>query len=268
VPFALLLLVLFTVVVQKLAPVGTTFDVDTLFHQFLPPHDSTAGNDPFAPIERMLTRILKNRNNLSVVVVPTFLWFSTRLFASMRNSLNFVYDVGSRPSQGHGIIGNFLRGKSRDALLALTVATLFLANSVVTAVLAIVRSRSEAAIPEYALLLGSVGSIVAELIAFMFSIALFFVTYRFASPRRMHVRSLLVASTFSAFGFELAKRLFGLYLTRSVMPASASGGGAQLVALVFFVLWVYYMAVVFLIGGVVAERWEALRLQRKQWAAV
>ena len=267
VPFALLLLVLFTVLVQRLAPEGTTFDVDTLFHRFLPPHDSSSGNDPFGPVERLLGRIFKNRGNLSLVVVPTFLWFSTRLFASMRNSLNFVYDVGSRPSPNHGIIGNFLRGKARDALLALTVATLFLVNTVLTAGLAVLRSRSEAAVPEHALLVGTVGRLGTELVAFAFSISLFFLVYQFASPRRMSATSVLIASTFSAFGFEIAKRLYGLYLARSVLPASAFGGGAQLGALVLFVLWVYYMAVVFLIGGVVAERWEARRLQRKQWVA-
>ena len=101
-PFALLLLVLFTFLVQGLAPEGTTLDPDVLFHRFLPPHNSMPGHDPFGPVERLLTRIFENRGNLSLVAVPTFLWFSTRLFASMRNSLNFVYDVASRPGVSHG----------------------------------------------------------------------------------------------------------------------------------------------------------------------
>ena len=268
VPFALLLLVLFTVLVQGLAPEGTTLDPNILFHRFLPPHNSMPGQDPFGPVERLLTRIFENRGNLSLVVVPTFLWFSTRLFASMRNSLNFVYDVGSRPGTSHGIIGNYLRGKARDALLALTVAVLFLLNTVFSAGLVLLRSRSEAAAPGYALLVGFVGRLVTELLAFAFSITLFLVIYRFASPRRMSLPSVLIASTFSAFGFEIAKRLYGIYLARSVLPGSAFGGGAQLGALVLFVLWVYYMALVFLIGGVVAERWEALRLQRRQGAVL
>jgi membrane protein len=267
VPFVLLLLVLFTVVVQGLAPDGTTLDPDSLFHRFLPPHNNLPGQDPFGPVERLLTRIFENRGNLSLVAVPTFLWFSTRLFASMRNSLNFVYDVASRPGTSRGIIVTFLRNKLRDAALALTVATLFLINTVFSAGLVLLRSRSEAAVlSSYTLLVSTVGRLFTELVGFVFSVSLFFIIYRFASPRRMSVTSVLVASTFSAFGFEIAKRLYGLYLARSVVPASAFGGGAQLGALVLFVLWVYYMAVVFLIGGVVAERWESLKLQRKQGA--
>ncbi len=267
VPFVLLLLVLFTVLVQGLAPEGTTLDPDSLFHRFLPPHNSLPSQDPFGPVERLLTRIFENRGNLSLVAVPSFLWLSTRLFASMRNSLNFVYDVASRPGASRGIIVTFLRNKARDAALALTVATLFLINTVFSAGLVLARSRSEAAVlSSYTLLVSTVGRLFTELVGFAFSISLFFVIYRFASPRRMSVTSVLIASTFSAFGFEIAKRLYGLYLARSVLPGSAFGGGAQLGALVLFVLWVYYMAVVFLIGGVVAERWEALRLQRKQGA--
>ncbi len=146
VPFVLLLLVLFTVVVQGLAPDGTTLDPDSLFHRFLPPHNNLPGQDPFGPVERLLTRIFENRGNLSLVAVPTFLWFSTRLFASMRNSLNFVYDVASRPGTSRGIIVTFLRNKLRDAALALTVATLFLINTVFSAGLVLLRSRSEAAV--------------------------------------------------------------------------------------------------------------------------
>jgi membrane protein len=265
VPFALLVLVLFAVLVQGLAPEGTTLDPNTLFHRFLPLHDSLPGQDPFGPVERLLTRIFENRGNLSLVAVPTFLWFSTRLFASMRNSLNFVYDVASRPGTSHGIIGAFLRNKARDAALALTVATLFLLNTVFSAGLALLRSRSEAAVlSSFTFIVSTVGRIFAELLSLAFSISLFFVVYRFASPRRLSFTSVLIASTFSAFGFEIAKRLYGVYLAKSVLPASAFGGGAQLGALLLFVLWVYYMAVVFLIGGVVAERWEALRLQRRQ----
>ena len=264
-PFALLMLVLFTFLVQGLAPEGTTLDPDVLFHRFLPPHNSMPGHDPFGPVERLLTRIFENRGNLSLVAVPTFLWFSTRLFASMRNSLNFVYDVASRPGASHGIIGTFLRNKVRDAALALTVATLFLLNTVFSAGLVLLRSRSEAAVlSSFTIVVSTVGRLFTELLSFVFSVSLFLVVYRFASPRRMSFTSVLIASTFSAFGFEIAKRLYGVYLARSLMPASAFGGGAQLGALLLFVLWVYYMAVVFLIGGVVAERWEALRLQRRQ----
>jgi uncharacterized BrkB/YihY/UPF0761 family membrane protein len=43
-----------------------------------------------------------------------------------------------------------------------------------------------------------------------------------------------------------------------------AGGDANIGAGVLFVLWVYYTALVFLLGGVVAETWELRRMQQRQ----
>ena len=267
-PFLLLLLVVFTVAVKGNAPAGAILDPEALFHRFLPPHNSMPGFDPFGPVERLLGTVFRNRGNLSLVAIPTFLWFSTRLFGSMRNSLNHVYDVASRPGTSHGIIGNYLRSKARDASLAMVIVVLFVLNTLLGAAVTLVRAQSEAAVvPGHRLLVGLLGHWVGELLAFLFSVVLFLVVYRFASPRRLSFPSVLLASVFAATGFEIAKRLYGIYLARAVLPTSAFGG-AQLGALVLFVLWVHYMALVFLLGGVVAERWEARRLQARQWVMI
>ncbi len=263
-PFLLLLLLVFALLVQGNAPAGAVLDPAALFHRFLPPHTSVPGRDPFGPVERLLGTVFRNRGNLSLVAIPTFLWFSTRLFGSMRNSLNSVYDVASRPTQSHGILGNYLRSKFRDACLAMVIVVLFVGNTLLTAGVALVRARSEAAVPGYEVEVGLLGHWAAELLAFAFSVVLFLVVYRFASPRRLSFPSVLLSSVFAAIGFELAKRLYGIYIARAVLPTSAFGG-AQVGAIVLFVLWVHYMALVFLLGGVVAERWEARRLQARQW---
>jgi membrane protein len=107
--------------------------------------------------------------------------------------------------------------------------------------------------------------VLTSAVTLLFSVSLFYVVYRFAATRRLSDRALMVGSVFSALGFELAKRLFGLYIARSVISTSR-WTGAQFAALIVFVLWMYYMAIVFLIGGVIAERVEARRMQRRQRA--
>jgi membrane protein len=264
IPFVLLVLVGFTVLVQVPGAV-TEFDPEALFHRFLPAHDSTPGRDPLEPVEALLAAILKNRQGLTLVAGPTFLWFSSRLFGSMRNALNLVYDVGAEPTPAYGIIASYLRNKLRDMLVALVVVSLFLANTLFSAGIALLRARGESLALPWSFFVGEVGRALTEALALLFSISLFFVVYRFASTRRLSVSSLLIASAFAALGFELAKRLFGLYLARAVLPGSGFAG-AQVGAILLFVLWTYYMAVVFLLGGVVAERWEAKRLQERQRA--
>ena len=36
-------------------------------------------------------------SNLVLYAIPAFVWFSTRLFAGIRTSLNEIYDVSARP---------------------------------------------------------------------------------------------------------------------------------------------------------------------------
>ncbi|MCL6646465.1 MAG: YihY/virulence factor BrkB family protein, partial [Dehalococcoidia bacterium] len=59
--------------------------------------------------------------------------------------------------------------------------------------------------------------------------------------------------------------LYALYLT-NVAAWGTAAADASIGALILFVLWMYYSAVVFLLGGVVAQIWELRRLQRVQRA--
>ena len=264
VPFVLLVLVGFTLLVHVPGS-GGTLDPESLFHRFLPRHDSTPGLDPLEPIERLLASILRNRESVSLVAGPTFLWFSSRLFASMRNSLSFVYDTQAEPARQRGIISIFVRNKARDLSVAVVVVVLLLANTLLSAGIALMRTRGESLGPPWSLLVGELGRLLTFALTLAFSISLFFIIYRFAATRRLSTRALMVGSIFSALGFELAKRLFGFYIARSVTSTSR-WTGAQFAALVVFVLWMYYMSMVFLVGGVLAERVEARRMQRRQRA--
>jgi membrane protein len=96
-------------------------------------------------------------------------------------------------------------------------------------------------------------------------VSLFYVTYRYASLRKMPWRTALLASVFTAVLFEVAKRLYGLYLA-NLASLEGAVGDANIGAVVLFVLWIYYTALVFLLGGVVAETWELRNMLRRQRA--
>ncbi len=238
-------------------------DANQLFHRFLPPHDTTPGADPFALIERILTRITERRGQISLVAVPTFVWFSTRLFAGVRTALNEIFDVSVRPTRRRHPVVAYLRAKSQDAGMVLATLLLFLGNAAVVAGLAYLQSRGREVAPHLRFWVSWLGRLLGEGLAFAFQLVLFYVVYRYASLRRIPGRIALIASVFSALFFEVAKRLYGLYLTHIASLESVSGGG-QVGAAVLFVLWVYYTAIVFLLGGVVAETWELRTMQTQQ----
>jgi membrane protein len=260
----LLLLIGLTHLVQALES-NSAVDAATLFHRFFPPHASTPGQDPFGAIEQLLVRVSRNRGQISLVAVPAFVWFSTRLFAGIRTSLSEIYDVSARPAPHRHFLLSLLYAKLRDIGMVLATVVLFLANTALTTGLALLQSRGVARIPELAFFVSSVGRLLGELLAFSFSVSLFYLTYAYASPRRLPWRTVLMASTFTAALFEVAKRLYSLYLANFASFEGPSGD-ANIGAAVLLVLWINYTAIVFLLGGVVAEIWELRKMQQRQRA--
>ena len=266
VPFVLLVLIGLTHLAQAVTH-GPPVDSVLLFHRFLPPHAAASQGDPFVIIERLLTGITQNRGQLSLYAAPAFLWFSTRLFAGIRTALNDIYDVSLRPARPLGFLTVYLQAKLRDAIMVIGTVILFLMNTLLTTGLAIVQARGTATIPQLAFFVSTVGRIVTEILAVAFSVSLFYLTYRYASARRLPWKTALLASAFTAVLFEIAKRLYALYLA-NFTSFDAWGGDANLAAAALFILWVYYTAIVFLLGGVVAETWELRKMQERQRAIV
>ncbi|HXI21083.1 MAG TPA: YhjD/YihY/BrkB family envelope integrity protein, partial [Gemmatimonadales bacterium] len=82
-----------------------------------------------------------------------------------------------------------------------------------------------------------------------------------ASPRRLPRGAAFAGSVFTAVLFEVAKRLFGWYLL-NLAVVSRFSADANIGAAILFVLWLYYTALVFLVGAVVAETWDLWNRQR------
>jgi len=131
--------------------------------------------------------------------------------------------------------------KLTDLIMVFVVGSLFLAN-------AFVSTGPHAA---------------AEIGALILSTLLFFVIFKFLPSRRIHWRTGLVASLFCAIAFELAKRLYALYVVRFV-TFDRLASDANLIGFLLFILWIYYTAYVFLLGGEVAETYDLMRMRRKQ----
>jgi membrane protein len=241
---------------------GGAVDPSSLFERFLPPHDVTPGRDPFATIEAILGKLTTVGRTLSLLAIPAFLWFSTRLFAGIRTALNNIYDVGVRPPKGHFLI-RLLLAKARDLGMVLLTLTLFLANTTLTFGVTFLRGYFErnglTNNPVFLTLEGWVG----VLLGLVFLVVLFFLLYRHASLRRVGWQAALIASVFMAIAFEIAKRLYALYL-KGAQGYGTAAVDASIGAVVLFVVWVNFSALVFLLGGVIAETWELRQLQKVQ----
>lgn len=206
-------------------------NVHELLQRYMP--DASGGGDGlFGFIERGLGDLVARRGQLTILAAPLFLWFSTRMFGGLRAALNEVFDTEENRS--------WPLAKLIDLAMVFVVGGLFLANAFAS----------------------TSGSVFAYALSLALGTLLFFVIFKFAPSRRIYWRTSLVASVFCAVGFELAKRLYALYVANFVTFDRVTD--ANLFGFLLFLLWIYYTAYLFLLGGEVAETYDLMRMRRQQ----
>jgi membrane protein len=207
-------------------------DIHELLQRFLP--ESSGGESgTFGFIERALGDLIVRRGKLTLLAAPLFLWFSTRMFGGLRAALNEVFDTEENRS--------WPVAKLTDLAMVFVAGALFLANAFAS----------------------TSGGLTGQFLPLVFSTLLFVVIFKFLPSRRIYWRTSLVASLFCAVAFEVFKRLYALYVARFV-TFDRVASDANLIAFLLFVLWIYYTAYVFLLGGEVAETYDLMRMRRLQ----
>jgi membrane protein len=225
---------------------ASRLDLADYLRQLLPSYDQ--GLNPFEPVVRLAEQVVRSRDKLSLVGFPLFVWFSTRLFGSLRAALCEVFDTRETRS--------WLKGKLADAGLVLGTGLLFAASTLLSEGAGVLAGR-----------IGFVAYLAAQLVAFTFLLALFVMIFKVAPAHRVRWDTALVAALICALGFDVAKELLGVYFRSFVRPETLASD-ATLGAIILFVVWVYYMTFVFLLGGQIAQVYELRRRQAAQRAVL
>jgi len=215
--------------------------------RLLPARPPGGGPDPFAPITQLAEEVVRSRSTLGLFGLPLFVWFSTQLFGSLRSALCSLFDSPeTRP---------WLTGKLTDVALVIATGVLFVANTAFSEGVAILMRRSGVfSFLEY---------FAAQLVAYLFLLALFVMVFKFAPAHRVRWDTALVAGLCCSVGVEVAKQVLSFYFVNFVR-ADRLVSDATLGAIILFVGWVYYMTLVFLIGGQIAQVYEFRRRQAAQ----
>ncbi|HEX6536410.1 MAG TPA: YihY/virulence factor BrkB family protein [Gemmatimonadaceae bacterium] len=251
VPFVLLLLSGLGYLLNQSATQSTE-SVWRFIDQLLPPHAET----PDAPIHRLINDIIAARGAVGLYSLIGFVWFSTRLFGTLRTVLGEVFDI----EQGRSIIG----GKLFDIQITIVSTILFVLYTTVNAYVKLATTRGIGVLQRLGLqsnVMGQVEYWLASLVATAFIVMMFFALYKFLPNRRIRWHSAMLAAVVTSVLFELAKVLFTAYVGR-FNPGSLYTG--TLYALVIVVVWVYYAALIFILGGEVGRVYELRRVRRLQ----
>ena len=240
----------------NLSPAASLSKISVLVDRLLPPESGRMGN----VVTGLMNEAIRVRGKVGVLSAVTFVWFSTRLFGSLRSVLAQVFDL----DQERGIV----EGKVFDVKVTVVAALAVVAYTILNAFLAIATKNGAAMLAgvgvqaaamsrvEYA------GALVLEC---CYVAAMFFALYKFLPARPIRFKTAALAALFGGVLLEIAKIVFTVYLRR-FNPGSLYTG--TLAAIVIVILWVYYASIIFILGGEVGQAYELRRVRRLQRAAL
>jgi len=231
---------------------ASSAEINQIISRFLP---ANPGGKP-SPVASILIGIIKSRQAIGIYSVIGFVWFSTRLFGTLRTVLADVFDIDT----DRGIIA----GKLFDIQITVVSTLLLVLYVGLSTYLALATSRGLLVLGELGLrsdVMGTLEYNIGQLIAFSFITLMFFSLYKFLPNRRIRWQTALIAALFTSSLLEAAKRIFAAYVG-SFNPGSLYSGTAA--AVVILVIWVYYAAMIFILGGEVAQVYELRRMRRLQ----
>ncbi len=215
-------------------------------------HLLPAHSEVNSPYHSLINDLLRTRRTLTIYSAVGFIWFSTRLFGSLRTVLASVFDIESE----RGIIA----GKIFDVKITIVSTVLFAASVTVTTYV----SLASSALVTIGLrndVIGRVQYFAGRTLGFVFLVLMFFALYKYLPIRRVRAKAAWVAAAFTSVCFELARTAFSLY-TKTFNPATLYTG--TLTAIVVVVVWCYYAALIFILGGEVGQVFELRRVRRLQ----
>jgi membrane protein len=207
-------------------------------------------------LHKILEDIFEARGRIGIFGAIGFVWFSTRLFGSLRAVLAYIFDIESE----RGIID----GKIFDLKITVLASILFVLSMAVTTYITIATTRAGSELVARGVateVMGSVEYYVGRILAFAILLLMFFALYKFLPIRRVRTSTAWVAGAFTSVMFELARILFSYYVT-TFNPGSFYTG--TLITLVVIVFWFYYAALIFCLGGEVGQVYELRRTRKLQ----
>ena len=250
-PFLLLLLTGLTYLLPAIAHVAPDQAVQQFADRLLP-METGSGTWVHDTIEE----VLKTRDSVTIWSAFLFAWLSTRLFGSVRTALADVFDIENERS--------ILRGKIFDLQITFVSTVLFVGSVIASSYVALATTHGLSALQDLGLrqdVMGQVEYWIGRLIAFVFITLMFFALYKYLPVRKVRTRTAWLAAVFSGLGLEVAKHAFKV-VAAGLNPQSVYTG--VIAAIVVIVVWTYYAALIFLIGGEVGQVYELRRTRKLQ----
>jgi membrane protein len=204
--------------------------------------------------ESILTAIadmIAYRTSLGIFGVVVLIWTGTSLFDALRSALHRIY----RLQRTRSLLASLLHDVGFVAL----VFVLFVASNLAIWIFSLLE-RVILNVPALEVLdLPSLNRSIPTVIIVVLNACMFYVIYRYIPDTRPPRIAGIISTTTTTILWVISGKLFAFYLSQFSGISKIYGPYAFILVLL---IWVYYSAIVFVVGGVVGQAyWERQKLK-------
>ena len=207
---------------------------------------SLMGQDVARQIETMIVSAEQKTSSTGprlLLSIAGLAFGATGAFVSLQTALNQAWKVEPDPKRGG--IRNFMTKRVLSLGMVLGIAFLVLVSLALSAFLSAVGEA----------LFGGAGELIGQVLNFTLSFAvitlLFAAMFKVLPDAKVGWRDVWVGAVATAAFFVIGKQLIGIYIGQSDPGNTFGAAGALAVLLV----WIYYAAVIVLLGAVFTHAW-------------
>ena len=192
-------------------------------------------------VQGLLVSLVPERGRLGLLGALVLVWASTRLFGSLRTVLFVIFELEDEHRMG------IVESKIHDVKMVVVVGLFFVVSMALTTIVSWLGGLTVPGVGRF----GDLQAwpfLAGVVVIFLITLAMFYLLYRYLPSQAISRDTALVAALVSGILFELAKYLFVGVLARVVNFAIYG----QFSTLILVLVWAYYSAVVFILGGEIA----------------
>lgn len=189
----------------------------------------------------MVQEVMSSRTGLTIAGSLIFIWLATRLSGTLRSTLATVFETSRRR--------NIVHGKAFDVVAVLIGVVLVTVNIGVTIMVATAVQLGTGWFGLGGLTFSYAQRLLGAVVAFGSIWTLFLIIYRYLPRVRTPWRTTVLAATIAGLAHEILKFAFSWYVTDVANYESTLG---NLATATLVLVWIYYAALVFIIGGEMA----------------
>lgn len=211
---------------------------------------ASMGDTAAAAVQEMVANARKPADNLlaSLMGLTVLVIGAGGVFGQLQDALNTVWGIAPRPGRG-------LKGIVRDRFLSfsmvLGIGFLLLTSLALSAFLQAASDTVGGVLPLHPLFWG----VLSAVVSFAIISLLFAAIFKVLPDARIAWRDVAEGALFTAALFSLGKFALGWYLGREATSSTYGSAGS----LVLILLWVYFSAIILLLGAEFTQVYARLR---------